>query len=202
MVTIKTAEQIRADALAKAEKEIAKANIEAAIFESLPDAVKNPRFIHVYSLYQTVGSVSYDVKTKAEAFEIFRHFEILPSYVCRDSCVSIKPYDDEKAREVTEILAAVEIDSFKAKLRFFTHTQAGIVRIEVEMPVHLFGAYKRDNPRAVKHYVYQWHPMPKTCEMHNIITYASAAPTGEHSAKHIVYALYEAGEVENQFCQQ
>jgi hypothetical protein len=67
------------------------------------------------------------------------------------------------------------------------------------MPLHLFGNYRRDNPRAVKHYRLEWHPLPKTNEMHSAITYASGNYTGEYSAKTHVYAMYDKFEVENQF---
>lgn len=196
----KTPEQIRADALIKAEQEIQRAETKAQIVESLPIA---PQFVHVHTLYRCVGSAKYEVKTKLEAFNIYKQFldveNVLPSYICKGQFTSVKCFDDEQAQEVSEVFACVEIDKFKASLQFFTQTKAGIIHIEIEMPVGLFGQYRKDSPRAVKNYRLMWQPLPETLNMFLAVNYAASSHYGDMSANTKVYVLYDKYEMENQF---
>lgn len=193
---IKTSITIMSEAIAKAEKDIEKARIMGLIYESLP--VK-PARIFVYPLYKSVASVTYEAKTKQEAFNIYAAFSPIPAYICRDSSVSIKPFEDEAAREVSEIYAWVSVDQHEAKLEFFADSPAGIIRIDVVMPVALFGRYVRSDNNAKIHFHMDWTPFPKTLEMFRAVTYAPAYREGVQSGKQTIYALYDCYEVVNQF---
>lgn len=195
---MKSADEIRAEYAAKAEKEIAEMNVKIAITESLP---VEPRFIYVGKLYGRVASVRYDAKTKAEAFGFAKQFmEKLPSYYVKKGGTScVRCTDDEKADSSVELLASVHVDQFHATLRFFVNTAAGIAEIDIEMPVHLFGHYYKSEDKAVKNFTMEWQPKNKTLEMYRLAQYARAYPFGEQSGKNFVYALYDEYEIENQF---
>lgn len=192
----KTAETIMAEAIAKAEKEIEKAKIEGAIHDGLPI---EPARIFVYPLYGSVASVTYEAKTKQEAYAIYSAFEPLPAFICKGSNTSIKPADDGTANYVTEIHAWVSVDQYAAKLEFYAQSPAGIIRIGVVMPVALFGRYSKSDRNARIHFRMEWEPLPKTNEMFRAVTYAPAYYEGPQSGKQSIYALYDSFEVANQF---
>ena len=186
----------KADILARANAEIAKAEKEIILRENLPI---EPKSVHIYPLYGAVASVSYKAENKAQAYEISRQFNILPPFICRDSSVSIKPFDDEKAREVSEIFAWVDVDQHQAKLKFYTMVGSDLIRVDVELPISAFGHYRKSDNKAKINFTMDWQPLPKTCEMFQAVRYARTYHRGPQSGNSIVYALYDPFELENQF---
>ncbi len=195
-MNLKSLEQRSAEIMAKAKADIVKAEQECAILACLPVL---PRYVHVHSLYTSIGSAAYEVKTKQEAYEIYKQFAVIPSFVCRDTFVSIKPFDDEQAKEVCEIHAYVTCDQFGAKLEFYTSTPLGIISVDVRMPLALFGKYRSNYPRAEVHFQMEWIPEPKTNEMKLEISYSPAERSGPSSGRSKVYVMYDKHEVINQF---
>lgn len=193
---MKTIEQKTSEIMARAQVEVEKAQKECSIYELLPVA---PNMVHVRTLWGTPASVSYKVKTKPEALAIAQQFQIVPAYICKDSCTSIKPYSDEKAREVCEIFAWVSIDQYKSELAFYAQVGADILRVSVEIPTDLFGAYRKSDHKAKINFTMDWQPLPKTCEMFQAIRYARAYHRGPESGHNVIYAIYDKYELVNQF---
>lgn len=189
-------EQKAAEIMAKAQKEVEKAKKECIIRELLP--VK-PYMVHTHTLWGSPASVAYKVKTKSDALNIAQQFQILPAFICRDSCVSIKPFDDEKAREVSEIFAWVSIGQYKSELAFYAQVGADILRVSIEVPTQFFGHYRKSDPRAKINFTMDWEPLPKTREMFQAIRYARTYHRGPQSGHNMIYAVYDEFELINQF---
>lgn len=189
-------EQKTAEIMAKAQKEVEKAQKECQIRELLP---VEPYMVHIHTLWGSPAGVAYKVKTKAEALSIAQQFQILPAFICRDSCVSIKPFGDEKAREVSEIYAWVSIDQHKSELEFYAQVGADILRVSIEVPTNLFGHYRKSDPRAKINFTMDWQPLPKTREMFQAIRYARTYHRGPQSGHNVIYAIYDQFELVNQF---
>lgn len=189
-------EQKTAEIMAKAQKEVEKAQKECQIRELLPI---QPEFVHLHNLWTSIGSLNYKVKTKAEALEITQKFEIIPAFICKDSCVSIKPFDDEKAHEVSQIYAWVSVDQFRTELEFYANIGADIMKISIELPQQLFGHYRKSDPRAKINFTMDWEPLPKTREMFQAIRYARIYHRGPQSGHNVIYAIYDQFELVNQF---
>ena len=202
---MKTAEQIMADAVANANKLIKNAEVESAIREELPETKTAVRMVHVYPLYGRAASVNYRADNTAEALAIFtayaeREGGILPTYITRKgNMASVRATDDESADSSAECLATVAIDTSNATFDFYVPTKAGVVEVSVELPTHLFGHYRKDNPRAVKNYKLLWTPNSSTNSMFRAVNYGGYGYYGKGSAHRPVYAMYDRQEVENQF---
>lgn len=190
-------ERIMTEAIAKAEADIKAAEIKAAVIESLP---ATPDFVYARDFWKTVAKVNYKAKTKVDAFQLFKQFETVPAFICRNgSTVSIKCFDDDQAGEAQEVFATVSIEQRQAELCFYAKTPAGIVDVNIQMPVHLFGAYRKSDVNARVHYRMVWDSLPKTREMYQAINYSSPYREGPDSGSNPVYALYDINEIENQF---
>lgn len=204
-MTVKTAEQIMADAVTKANKLIKEAELEAAIRDDLPETKTAVRMVHIYPLYGRAASVNYRVDNTAEALAIFtayaeREGGILPTYITRKGqMVSVRATDDESADSSAECLTTVAIDASNATFDFYVPTKAGVVEVSVELPTQLFGHYMKDNPRAVKNYKLLWTPKSSTNSMFRAVNYGGYDYYGQGSAHRPVYAMYDRQEVENQF---
>ena len=204
-MTAKTAEQIMADAVANANKLIKNAEVETAIRVDLPETKTPVRMVHVYPLYGRVASVNYRADNTAEALAIFtayaeREGGVLPTYIVRKgNMASVRATDDEAAYSSAECLATVAVDTSKATFDFYVPTKAGVVEVSVELPTHLFGHYRKDNPNAVKNYKLLWTPKAKTLSMFRAVNYGGYEYYGQGSANRPVYAMYDRQEVEYQF---
>jgi hypothetical protein len=188
-------ETIKADILAKAQKEIKKAETEIAIRESLPI---QPNMIHIHSLYCSIGIAVYNATSKTHALEILRSFhEILPSYICRDrNTVSVRSEDDGKAGEVSEAFATVKIDKHEQAIEFYVNTPCGIVEINIRLGAGAFGQYVVQDRHRTKYYFWEFRPSADLCALHRVANYAPASNYGEMSARQSVWAAYEAHEIE------
>jgi hypothetical protein len=182
---MKTIEQKTAEIMANAAKEVAKAEKECAIRALLPI---DPVRVFVYPLYGYIGTVSYTADTKAEAFQIAQQFKILPAFICRDGSVSIKPFDDKKAKTTQEIYIWVSVDQYKTELEFFAESNSEIIKISIELPQRLFGSYRKSDSRAKLNFTMDWFPLDATNAMEKVITYARAYHRGEQSGHNIIYA--------------
>lgn len=191
-------EQKTAEIMARASKEIEKAQKECSIQSLLP--VK-PHIIHTYNLYGSPANISYKVNTKADALAIAQQFDILPAYICRGSTAKIKPFNDEKAREVIEIYAWVDVNQYKTELKFYAQVGVDILRISIEIPTGLFGRYVKSDSSAKINFTMDWRPLLKTCEMSQAIRYARVYHRGPQSGYNIVYALYDSYDLINQFAE-
>lgn len=195
---MKTPEQFKANLMADMEKKIAEHSMQCAIAECLPVA---PSFIHPYPLYKSIGSASYKCETKAEAYALWQAFsEKRPAFITRDRRgTGVRPYNDEKADSLIECISWLEISQHGAKLHFYIDAKPGIVRIDAEMPVYLFGNYRKSDPTKRENFVMEWHPTPDTCAMHRAVTYGRVYPLGNQSGRQFIYAIYELFEIEDQF---
>ncbi|HET8704950.1 MAG TPA: hypothetical protein VFM46_01505 [Pseudomonadales bacterium] len=190
------ATEIRNSALAKAESIIKDSETKAAIVEGLPLA---PRFVHVYTLYKRVASVSYDAENKAAAFNIASLFTALPAYVTRMNGVSVRCYDDEKADTTEEVLYWVRIAQSGASLNFFAASGVGVIQVEIRLPVSEFGYYYKDKPNERTNYTMEFAAHNKTNTMFRAATYARAYPTGPQSGREYLHVMYDVHELENLF---
>lgn len=185
--------KIMSDALARVEL----AKLECSIIESLP---AQPASVHVYTLYKSVASATYNAVSRQEALALYQQFVVSPSYICRsNNSVSVKCFDDEAAKEVQEVHATVSIDQYSQELEFFTATPSGMVHIEIRLPLGTFGTYTKSDRNARINYKMNWVPKGTTKTMFLAISYAPADYRGPSSGRQKVYALYDAAEVINQF---
>lgn len=139
-------------------RKIAEIEKQKVIQECLPIS---PRMVHAYPLHGSIGSASYEIEKLQDAVSILEKFEILPAYVIRDrGAVSMRPIDDGKGEECSEIFAWVDVSQFGASIKFFAKLKCGILRIDIDAPLHLFGYYSRDNPKARVNYRLKFNPSP------------------------------------------
>lgn len=192
-----TLEHIKEKIMADAAKKIADAEKECTIREQLQI---QPRYVHVYSLYTCRGTIKYEVKTKSEAWTIVEAYQaaIQPSYLCKcSSGTSVKCFDDETAKEVTEHYAGLHISQHNASIEFFTLVNDEPWRVAIEMPVHLFGSFRKDYPNNKTNYKLYFKPSPLTAELHRIAHYAGYG-RGAASFTEEIFAMYEPYELERQ----
>lgn len=189
---MKTLEEIKSEINSKAQAEIAKAEKEIDIRSQL---TIQPKYIHSYPLYKSAGSIVYEAKTKVDAYEIYKTFSVSPSFLCRcSSGTSVKCFDDDQAKEVIEYFAGAEISQHEAKLKFYTTISGEFWRVEIALPVHFFGRFKKDYPNARINYKLHFEPLPTFNTLHRICKYAGYG-RGDASHSGEIWAMYEAFEV-------
>lgn len=193
---MKSIDEIKKGIMDKANQEIAKAEKECNVREQL---TIQPKFVHPYPLYRSAGSIMYEVNTKLEALAIINTFTVSPSFLCKCNVgTSVKCFDDETAKEVTEHYAGLHIERYHASIEFFTLIGSEFWRVSVRLPVHLFGTFYKSDPNAKLNYKKLFKPLPLTCELHCICKYAAPDYRGEHSFGEEIYAMYEPYELERQ----
>ena len=191
---MKALDEIRAEINAKAQSEIARAEKEIDIRGQL---TIQPKYVHIYPLYNSAGSVVYEAKTKAEAFEIYKTFNVFPSFLCKGAPgTSVKCFDDERAKEVIEYFAGVEISQYGSKLKFYTNIGGEFWRVEIALPLHFFGRFRKDAPNARINYRLYFEPLPAFNTLHRICKYAGSG-RGDASHGGEIWAMYEAYEINN-----
>lgn len=178
-------------------KAVETAKTECAIIESLPLV---PSFVHVHSLYGSIGSARYNATSKAHALEILKAFsKIEQSYICRENnTVSVRAEDNGKTSEVSECLAIVEIEKYSQKIRFYVQTTPGLVRVDIDMGFNPFGIFRIDNPKKPKNYSWVFNPANSLGALHRVASYAPVSSVGSMSGGHYLYAVYELFEIEEQ----
>lgn len=196
-----TLEQIKEKIMADAAKKIADAEKECSIREQLQI---QPRYVHVYPLYRCQGTIKYEVKTKSEARTIVEAYQtaIRTSYLCKcSSGTSVRCFDDEAAKEVIEHYTGLHISQYNASIEFFTIVNDEPWKVAIEMPVHLFGSFRKDHPNNKINYKLYFQPSPLTSELHKIVHYAGYG-RGDASFTEEIFAMYEQYELERQLTHQ
>lgn len=190
---MKTIDQTIADIEAKAANEIARARKTVAIVECLKTA---PRFVHVYPLYGSIGSVSYQAKSKREAYGLLQQFDLLPAYLIKDnSGTGVRAVDTEDCKSSTELYAWLDISQHGAKLHAYAQINAGVIRVDVDLPLSLFGTYRKSDPRARTRFTMEWQPTPETNCIYCAVNYSRVDPQGAQSGRQQLYAIYDAEEL-------
>lgn len=186
-------EKRKAEIMAKAQAEMAKAELEAKIIDCLPIV---PAFVHVYSLCGRVASARYNPVSKDDAKLIFEAFpDKLPSYACKTGTTkSIRATDDEKADEVTQFLFSVHIEKHSQCVCFYINTPHGIVEIEIDMGFSPYGQFYVVDKNRTKYFRWEFKPENRLLGLLRVANYARVSSHGDMSAPHMVYAGFEAFE--------
>ena len=157
-----------------------------------------------YPLHGRVGSVWYNVKTRAEAVSIFQVFAaaglVRPHYVVRDSLfTSIYALSalTDKHRDVSEVLALTKPwTSMEAELSFHAQLPTGeTIGVDVRYPLSLLGRYVKDDPKLKVHFRWDWEAAEDLNHMRALIVYGGYATTGDGSKKTPVYAFRTEAEL-------
>lgn len=195
---MKTLDQFKSELEVEMQKKLASHAIECAIAECLPIP---PKYIHVYPLYSSIGSVSYQCKTPLEAYKIWQAFENKQkAWITRErSGAGIRPYESETAESTVQCIAWLDISQHGAKLHFYIDCTPGVVRVDIELSLYQFGTYAKSDRTKRENFTMEWRPFPLTNEMHCAIAYGRVYSRGAQSGKQYIYAIYEAFEIENQF---
>jgi hypothetical protein len=196
---MKTPEQIRAEVMAKAQIKadelIRESTVEQAIRSVLP---VEPDFVFIYELYKCIGVVTYLLSSKAEAYELFKKFNVTPTYITRGDYTSAKCYAGDEGEKFDECLAAVKIEKHRAIFRFFIETPVGPCQIEAVLPLHLFGHYAIQDADKRLNWFYVWRPTGTSGLKHEA-QQAPADSCGEYSAKPQLYSIYNLVDLEINF---
>jgi hypothetical protein len=176
-------------------RKIAEIEKQKGILECLPIS---PRMVHAYPLYGSIGSASYEIEKLQDAVSILEKFEIVPAYVIRDrGTVSIRPIDDGKGEEISEIFAWVDVSQFGATIKFFAKLKCGILRVDIKTPLHSVGYYYRDNPKARINYKLKFNPSPALNSLFCAASFRPADFRGPNSGSDRYYVAYDREEIIN-----
>ena len=157
-----------------------------------------------YPLHGRVGSVWYNVKTRAEAVSVFQAFAaaglVRPQYVVKDSLyTSIFTLSalTDKHRNVSEVLALTKPwTSMEAELSFHAQLPTGeTIGVDVRYPLSLLGRYVKDDPKLKVHFRWDWEAAEDMDHMRALIVYGGYATTGDGSRKTPVYAFTTEAEL-------